>query len=544
MAGTLNLADAFETIAKVRGSDVDAVVQRDRRISWADFDRRATNLAAWMLERGAGLQAKVAAYTYNHPAYNETCLASWKARLVPFNVNYRYLETELHYLLDNADTEIVVVHAEFVPLLAKVIGDLPLVRGVLVVDDGDGLASEAAGGIDAAVAYEDVAETDRELPPLERDWHDQMFLYTGGTTGMPKGVMWQQGDLYEKLGGGGIGPSPETLDALEESTRAQPAGVRGLIGCPLMHGTGWFTSIIALLTGGTVVLLDNPRHFDPAEFWSIVEREKPQSATIVGDSFARPLVRELEREGAPGYDLSSLLMMVSSGVMWSQETKQALLGHHASMMLVDAFSSSEALGMGQSIMTAAGTVATAKFQLTATTRLFDEALNPLETAPGVRGLVGVGGHQPLGYYKDPDKTAKTFTEVDGMRYSVPGDWAEVADDGVTLNLLGRGSVCINTGGEKVYPEEVEEVVKQHPAVSDCVVVGVPDDKFGQAITAVVSGLPGEAVDEAALKEFVKDRLSHYKAPRHVVIVDAVYRSPSGKADYKQTLTTALEQLAI
>ncbi|MFN8103216.1 MAG: AMP-binding protein [Acidimicrobiia bacterium] len=543
MGGTLNLADAFEAIAAVRGDAVDAVVQRDRRINWADFDRRATNLAAWMLERGATLQGKVAAYTYNHPAYNETCFAAWKARLIPFNVNYRYLETELHYLLDNADTEIVVVHAEFVPLLAKVLGDLPLVRGVLVVDDGDGQAAAVAGDIDGALVFEDVAEADRELARQERDWHDQMFLYTGGTTGMPKGVMWQQGDLYEKLGSGGIGPSPETLEALGDSIRAQPSGVRGFIGCPLMHGTGWFTSIIALLTGGTVVLMDNPRHFDAAEFWSIVEREKPQSATIVGDSFARPLVRELERDGAPAYDLSSLLMMVSSGVMWSQETKQALLDHNPSMMLVDAFSSSEAVGMGQSITTAAGAVATAKFQLTPTTRLFDEALAPLETAPGVRGLVGVGGHQPLGYYKDPDKTARTFTEIDGMRYSVPGDWAEVAADGVTLNLLGRGSVCINTGGEKVYPEEVEEVVKAHPSVNDCVVVGVPDDKFGQAITAVVSGLPGESVDAAELKDFVKDRLSHYKAPRHVVVVDAVYRSPSGKADYKQTLETALERLA-
>ncbi|MBX7159789.1 MAG: AMP-binding protein [Acidimicrobiia bacterium] len=543
MGGTLNLADAFDAIAAVRGDGVDAVVQRDRHISWADFERRAANLGAWMLEQGASLQGKVAAYTYNHPAYNETCYAAWKARLVPFNVNYRYREAELQYLLDNADTEFVVVHAEFVPLLAKVVGELPQMRGVLVVDDGDGQAAAVASTIDGAVVYEDVAETAAELPAQDRDWRDQMFLYTGGTTGMPKGVMWQQGDLYEKLGGGGIGPSPETIDDLVTSTTAQPAGLRGLVGCPLMHGTGWFTSIIALLTGGTVVLMDDPKHFDPAEFWTIIEREKPQSATIVGDSFARPLVRELEREGAPDYDLSSLLMMVSSGVMWSTETKQALLAHNPTMMLVDAFSSSEALGMGQSIMTAAGPVPTAKFQLTATTRLFDEELQPLETAPGVRGLVGVGAHQPLGYYKDPEKTATTFTEIDGMRYSVPGDWAEVADDGVTLNLLGRGSVCINTGGEKVYPEEVEEVVKQHPSVGDCVVVGVPDDKFGQAITAVVSCLPGEAVTESELKDFVKERISGYKAPRHVVVVDSVYRSPSGKADYKQTLATALEHLA-
>jgi len=550
VGATLNLADAFEAIAKVRGKETPALIQRGTHISWADFDRRASNVAAWMRDLGASHQGKVGVYTYNHPAYNETCLAAWKQRLVPFNVNYRYLETELHYLLDNADAEFVVVHAEFVPLFAKLLSDLPLIRGILVVDDGDGRAAEVVSAITAAVdreiaaeVYEIVAETDREFEPPERDWRDQMFLYTGGTTGMPKGVMWQQGDLYDKLGGGGLGPSPATVDALTEATKAQAQGMRGLIGCPLMHGTGWFTSLIALLTGGTVVLMDNPRHFDAAEFWSIVEREKPQSATIVGDSFAKPLVRELEREGA-SYDISSLMMMVSSGVMWSMETKQALLAHHPAMMLVDAFSSSEALGMGQSITTAAGAVATAKFSLTATTRLFDEDLEPLETAPGVKGLVGVGGGQPLGYYKDPEKTARTFTEVDGDRYSIPGDWAEVGEDGVTLNLLGRGSVCINTGGEKVFPEEVEEAVKLYPSVRDCVVVGVPDDKFGQAITAVVSPLPGESLPDDELVGFVKERLAHYKAPRHVVVVDEVYRSPSGKADYKKTTEIARERLGI
>ncbi|MCE7884624.1 MAG: acyl-CoA synthetase, partial [Actinobacteria bacterium ATB1] len=274
-----------------------------------------------------------------------------------------------------------------------------------------------------------------------------------------------------------------------------------------------------------------------------VESAKANMATIVGDSFARPLVRALEGD-AGRYDVSSLLMMVSSGVMWSEETKRGLLAHNPNMMLVDTFSSSEALGMGLSLMTSAGPVQTAKFQLTPTTRLFDETMQPLETAPGVKGLVGVGGNQPIGYYKDEEKSARTFTEVDGMRFSIPGDWAVVADDGATLELLGRGSVCINTGGEKVFPEEVEEVTKRFGGVTDCVVVGVPDEKWGQAITAVLSTAPGAEIDPDDVIAYVKDNLAGYKAPKHVVVVDSVYRSPSGKADYKATLEVAKESLGI
>jgi fatty-acyl-CoA synthase len=264
--------------------------------------------------------------------------------------------------------------------------------------------------------------------------------------------------------------------------------------------------------------------------------------TIVGDSFAKPLLREL-RSGGRKYDLSSLLMIASSGVMWSEETKRGLLEFHSGMTLVDSFSSSEAVGMGISVTNAAGSVGTARFQLSDTTRLFDEKLAPIESSPGARGMVGVGGPQPVGYYKDPEKSARTFVELDGQRFSVPGDWAEVNPDGTTLTLLGRGSVCINTGGEKVFPEEVEEALKRHPAVKDATVVGVPDEKFGEAITAVVSST-GEALDRDALIAFVKQQLASYKAPRNVVVVDEVYRSPSGKADFKQTRQVALEALGI
>ncbi|HVP31680.1 MAG TPA: AMP-binding protein [Myxococcota bacterium] len=536
-----NLADCLDVVADACGPE-DALVQGGRRLSWADTARRARNVATWMVDRGASRQGKVAVYTYNHPAYMESCWAAMKAACVPVNVNYRYREEELRYLLDNADAEFVVVHQDFAPTLAKVRHDLPLLRGVLVVGDG-GAASEAGlAELPGAECFEQVAETDRREPRVERSADDLLFLYTGGTTGMPKGVMWRQADLYLRFAGGGLTAPPSSMAALHAFAKSQPVRRKALIGPPLMHGTGWFTAMITWLAGGTVVVLDDPKRFDPADLWGVVEREKVSSITIVGDSFAKPMLRELEARQRP-YDLSSLLLVTSSGVMWSEETKQGLLRHAPQLTLIDSFSSSEAIGMGLSVTTAKGSVHTAKFQLSDKTRLFDEALRPVESKPGAKGMVGAGGPQPLGYYKDPAKSARTFVELEGQRFSVPGDWAVVNDDGVTLTLLGRGSVCINTGGEKVFPEEVEEVVKRFPGVRDCVVVGVPDEKFGEAITAVISTLGGP-IDGEAVKAHVKQHLAGYKAPKHVVVVDDVYRSPSGKADFKRTKEMALEALGL
>ena len=377
---------------------------------------------------------------------------------------------------------------------------------------------------------------------MTRSGNDLLLLYTGGTTGMPKGVMWRQHDLFLRLAGGGLMPPPADMAALRAFVSNAPLRLSTLVAPPLMHGTGWFTAMIAWLTGGSVVLLDDPKRFDPADLWRVVTREKPTSITIVGDSFAKPMVREL-KSGAGRYDFSSVKLIASSGVIWSEETKQALLAANPQVVLYDSFSSSEAVGMGISLTTAAGAVPTARFRLGPNTRLFDEALRPLATAPGVKGLVGVGGPQPLGYYKDEAKTAHTFVTVEGARFSVPGDWAVVNDDGVTLTLLGRGSVCINTGGEKVFPEEVEEAIKRFPGVKDAVVVGVPDEKWGEAITAVVS-MHGPGLETESLIDFVKQQLAGYKAPRHVVRVDEVYRSPSGKADFKRTREVALAALGL
>jgi len=518
-----NLADCLDRVAAIRG-DAEALVQGARVISWRDVERRASNLAAWMIEHGATRQGKVAIYTF-------------KAALVPANVNYRYREEELRYLLDNADAEFVVVHQDFVDLLSKVIGALPGIKGVLVV-------SERPGAVLPSFAqdYEQVAESARPARAVARSGDDMMFLYTGGTTGMPKGVMWRQDDLYHRFAGGGLGPAPADMAAFVAFVESTPMRLRTLIGPPLMHGTGWFTAMIAWLTGGTVIMMNDPKTFDAGQLWEVVGRAKPTAITIVGDSFAKPMLRALEAAGGK-YDLSSVGMIASSGVMWSQEVKQALLEHHPYMMLIDAFSSSEAIGMGMSITTKDGASSTAKFQLSDKTRLFDEHLCLLDTQPGTKGLIGVGGPQPVGYYKDPEKSARTFVETEHGRFSVPGDWAVVNDDGVTLTVLGRGSVCINTGGEKVFPEEVEEIIKRYPGVADAVVVGVPDEKWGEAITAVIS-THGGSIDTAALKQFVKDHLAAYKAPKNVVCVDEVYRSPSGKADFKRTRQVALEALGI
>lgn len=533
-----NLAHALDIVSEIR-ADEDSLIQGDRHLSWSQVERRARNLSAWMIECGATHQGKVAVYTYNHPAFMESIYAAFKARLVPVNVNYRYQAKELHYLLDNSDSEIVVVHEAFAPLLAQVLPDLPQIVGILVVEES---GEYDIASIPCAAPYEATAETDRPALGAEQSPGDLLFLYTGGTTGMPKGVMWRQGDIFARFGGGGVGATPETEEAYRAFVKNPPLRYRSLISPPLMHGTGWFQAIIAWLCGGVVVMLESAKKFDAAELWRTVDAERINSITIVGDPFARPMAKELE-DNADAYDISSVVMIASSGVMWSEQTKQRLLAHHSGLVLADAFSSSEAVGMGMSLTTVAGSVQTGTFQLSDTTRLFNADLELIESKPGARGLVGVGGLQPIGYYKDSEQSAKTFIECEAGRFSVPGDWAEVNEDGLTLSLLGRGSVCINTGGEKVFPEEVEEVVKRFDGVKDVVVVGIPDDRWGEAVTAVVSSHEGE-LDGAAIIEHVKGSLAGYKAPKHVVQVPEVYRSPAGKADFKGTRQTAMELLAI
>ena len=532
-----NFADVWEVVAQ-QVPDADALVHGDRRISWADFDRRANGIARTLLDRGAQEQDKVAQYLYNGTEYLESMFGTFKAGLAPINTNYRYLDDELVYLWDNGDVVAVVFHGTFADRIEGIRDRVPRVTTWLWVDDGAGPCP------DWAIPYEEAAEAGTPEPvagPWGRDGDHLLLLYTGGTTGMPKGVMWRQDDLFRAIVStfvAGVRDAPDQdLDVIRAAVTAP--GPKGLPACPLMHGTGCFTQLIILSGGGCSVTLES-RNLDIDELFGTIEREGVNTIAIVGDAFAKPMLRALD--ASPGkYDISSLFMVSSSGVMFSEESKQGLLAHHPGMMIVDAFSSSEALGMGQSVSSAAGTSTTARFQLGENAKVITDDGREVQPGSGDTGRVAVGGFQPVGYYKDPEKTAATFIEFEGKRYSVPGDYATVEADG-TLTLLGRGSVCINTGGEKVYPEEVEEVLKTHASVADAVAVGVPDEKFGEAITAVVELASGSPLDEAGIIAHVKGRLAAYKAPKRVLSIDTIGRAPNGKVDYKRLKAWAAEQV--
>jgi fatty-acyl-CoA synthase len=534
-----NFADAWETVAR-KVPDAQCQVQGDRRISWAEFDRRANGVARTLLDRGAKEQDKVAQYLQNCPEYLESINAAFKAGLAPVNTNFRYADDELVYLWDNADCQAVVFHATFTDRIERIRDRVPRVGTWLYVADESGTACPAW-----AMPYEEAAAAGSDEPvqgPWGRDGDHLLLLYTGGTTGMPKGVMWRQDDLMRQLGGS-LNPryreDPVDYEVVASGVAAAGTGPVGLPACPLMHGTGMFTQLILLTAGGSTVLTTS-RTLDVPEILDTIEREKVNQLVIVGDAFAKPILRALDAaEGR--WDLSSMFMIASSGVMFSEESKQGLLRHNPGMMIVDAFSSSEALGMGQSVSTAGGTSHTATFVVGENTKVITEDGRAVEPGSGELGRVAVGGFQPIGYYKDPEKTAATFITFEGRRYSCPGDWATVEADG-SLTLLGRGSVCINTGGEKVFPEEVEEVMKTHPAVLDAVAVGVPDEKFGEAITAVVEAAPGSDLDAGELIAHVKSKLASYKAPKHVVAVDTIGRAPNGKVDYKRLKALAADRV--
>lgn len=533
-----SFADIWEAVAE-RLPDAQAAVQGGRRLTWAELDRRADGVARALLDAGAQRQDKVAQYLYNGPEYMESVYAAFKAGLVPVNTNYRYTDNELVYLWDNADAVAVVFHGCFAERIEGLREKVPRVRTWLFVDDGSGPCPEWAVPYEQAAAAAD----GRAAPPWGRDGDDLLLLYTGGTTGMPKGVMWRQDDLVrtfnrtnplqypDKPGG-----EPD-LDAVREKL-VEP-GMVALPACPLMHGTGQFGALMAMMQGGSVVLLES-RRFDPEALLDTTERERVRSISIVGDAFAKPILGALDAH--PGrWDLSSLAVVVSSGVMWSEATKQGLSRHLPHTLFVDAFSSSEALGMGQSVSGARSSATTARFTLGDNARVIDDAGRDVRPGSGEIGRLAVKGLQPVGYYKDPEKTARTFLTIDGERYSVPGDYARVEADG-TLVVLGRGSVCINSGGEKVYPEEVEEVLKLHPAVQDALAVGVPDERFGEVVAAVVEPSGAARLDPADVIAHVRRHLAAYKAPKHVFPVETIGRAPNGKADYKRMRQLAAERL--
>ena len=534
-----NLADLFDLVAETvperlaLAHGVSGVAR-----SWRELAARSNALARH-LQRLHAPGEKLAVYSHNRPEFVEALLGAMKARLVPVNVNYRYREDELVYLFDNSDASAVVYEAAFADNVAKVRDRLPRVREWIE------LASAGGSGNAFATPYEETTRGDGSRLDLARSPDDLVFLYTGGTTGMPKGVMWTQAAIFEGLGGGGnpvLGEKP-SADVAEQRTRIarEGAAMRLLPACPLMHGTGQFTALNALGGGGAIVTCESQR-LDPLELWATASARETIAIAIVGDAFAKPMLRALEEQ--PGrFDLTHVKLIVSSGVLWSPGVKQGLLRHIPHAVLMDSFGSSEAMGFGTEFTTKDTSVSLGRFKLGPNCKVFTPDGREIAPGSGEAGFVARSGPIPLGYYKDEKKTAETFRSYRGRRWSIPGDFCTVDADG-TLNLHGRGSVCINTGGEKVYSEEVEEALKLHPAVQDAVVVGVPDEKWGEAVTALVQLEAGARASEEELRGFVRERLAGYKVPKRLVFAASVGRSPSGKADYKAAKQQVREALGL
>ncbi len=532
----MHFATVWESIADAI-PDAPAVSHGDTTRTWAEYDDRAARLAAAYTAAGLGPDSKIALYLYNCNEYMEAQYGAFKMRGVAVNVNYRYLDEELWYLLDNSDAEALVFHASLADRVAKVVDRLPDLKLLVIVDD---LGDDGPGvHVEGAQPFESVASGHNPMDRIARHEDDIYMLYTGGTTGMPKGVMYAMGGITAGfLEGGfplvGLAPPADAAAVAPAVEGLVDAGTQMVsIPCaPLMHGTGlWIGCFIPHLAGAHVVTLTS-RSLDAHEVLATTERVRGGVITIVGDSFSKPILKAID-EGKPDgtkYDTSSITMFASSGVMWTTEVKQQLLDRVEQAVLLDAMGSSEG-AMGTQITMKGLPTETAKFTQNPTTKVFTEDDREVEPGSDEVGMVAAGGNVPLGYYKDEEKSARTFRVIGGERYSFPGDYAQVAADG-TLILLGRGSQVINTGGEKVFPEEVEEAVKRVDGVVDCLVVGVDDEKFGQAVTAVVSTSDGAALDGEEIIAAVKRDLAGYKAPKSVVFVDAVPRAPNGKADYR------------
>ena len=496
-----------------------ALIHGDTVVDWETFSRRTDALAHAFAAAGAMPGDKVAHLMRNSPAYLTTTAAAFKARLTHVNVNYRYTGEELRYILDNSDAAVVVFDPEFASILDTLRPTLQHVRLWI-----------QAGGEPTPWAqdFDTLANAPAEPYGAAHSLDDQLFIYTGGTTGMPKGVIWEQSSVFTLMGAGAAYPGEPAPTSLEDHiARIQGAEARRkvLVLPPLMHGTGLLIAVYALALGGTVIT-STSRGFDAEEALKLAEAHAPDIAVIVGDAFARPILRALE---AGKGSISGVKVMISSGTMWSPEVKAGLLARAPNMTCLDTYGSSEGLGYGSSVSTAAAPDAPTRFVHDPNTLVLDEDMKPVVPGSGQMGRVVRTGLVPLGYYKDAEKSAKTFITVDGKRYTMPGDWATIEADGAII-LLGRGSQCINSGGEKIFPEEVEEALKTHPAIEDALVFGVADEKWGQAVTAVVEAI-GTAT-EAELIAYVKTRLAAYKVPKRVVTVATVPRAPNGKADYE------------
>src|SRR5574341_124346 len=527
-----NLADLLEAVADAV-PEREALVCGDRRLTFRDLDSRATRLANHLSANGIGAGDHIGLYLYNCTEYMEAALAAYKLRGIAININYRYVEEELRYIFDNADLKALVHHREFSPRIEAVAPEMPLLKHFIAVEDDSGADMSALG----SVSYEEAlaaASAGRNFGP--RSGGDLYILYTGGTTGMPKGVMWRQEDLFftALMGGNPYGAPPENPEDVAENARGRGA-LCMLPAAPLMHGAAQWAALIGLYQGGKVVLAPGKR-FDPHLIWRLVAEEKVNSIAIVGDAMARPLAEALAEPGV-SYDLSSLRVIGSGGAMFTEGVKDQLRAKLPAIVLMDNFGGSEGGNAGAGVPPVEGQ-AGPRFRADGTSLVLDDDLNPLPPGTGRAGWLARKGRVPLGYYKDEEKTARTFMVKDGVRYVMAGDMAILEADG-TITLLGRGSLCINSGGEKIFPEEVEAALKSHPSVFDALVVGVPDKKWGERVAAVVQPREGTNLLLEDLDKHCRTKIAGYKVPRELHLVDEIGRQPSGKPDYKWAKAVAM-----
>ena len=530
---TYNLAELYERVADAV-PEREAVVTRVVRRTYAQLDARANRLAHALAARGVGPGDHVGLQMQNGVEYLETMLAAYKLRAVPVNVNYRYVESELAHLYDDADLVGLVYHRTFAPRIRAALALTPVPGPLLVVDDG------GSDVIDGSLGYEEVlaaAAAERDFSGRSGD--DLYIAYTGGTTGMPKGVVWRHEDIFFAGMGGG---DPTTLEGPishpdEIVDRVLPTGAVMLLLPPLMHVSAQWGAFSILYGGGTVVLA-SPGSLDPHQVWSLVGDEQANILTLVGDAMARPLLDAFARDPSR-YNVSSLLVFASGGAVLSASTKAQIAALLPNVITIDGFGSTETGVSGsRTRMPGAEVEAGTRFTLDDHSAVLDDHLQPVAPGSGVVGRLARNGRVPVGYYKDPRTSATTFVEVDHVRWALTGDAATVEADG-TVVLLGRGSMSINSGGEKVYPEEVEAVVKNHPSVYDAVVVGTPDERWGEQVVVVVAPRPGATVTLDELRKHCRGVLAGYKLPRALRVVETVVRGPNGKADYRWARERAL-----
>jgi acyl-CoA synthetase (AMP-forming)/AMP-acid ligase II len=525
VAVALNIADLAEHAIDAVPDRV-ALICGDEKLTYAELEEKANRLAHYLIDRGVQKDDKVGLYCRNRIEIVIAMLGIVKAGAILVNVNYRYVEGELRYLFDNSDMVALVHERQYADKVANVLPDTPNVKTVLVVEDGSDSDYSRYGGVEF---YSAIAQGSPERDFGERSADDIYLLYTGGTTGFPKGVMWRHEDIYRVLFGGtdfATGEFVKDEYDLAKAAAANPPMIRYPIP-PMIHGATQSATWMSIFSGQTTVLAPE---FNADEVWRTVHEHKVNLLFFTGDAMARPLLDALNKDN--DYDLSSLFLLASTAALFSPSIKERLLELLPNRVITDSIGSSET-GFGGTSIVAAGAPHSGGPRVTIDHRtvVLDDDGNEVKPGSGVRGFIAKKGNIPVGYYKDEKKTAETFKTINGVRYAIPGDWAVVEEDG-SVTMLGRGSVSINSGGEKIYPEEVEAALKGHPDVFDALVVGVPDARYGQCVAAVVQPRPGCRPTLAELDAFVRSEIAGYKVPRSLWLVDEVKRSPAGKPDYR------------